>query len=241
MSEIKHIVLRELRTEEDFGFQVKVEEMTAYVLVEADQPIIQSFIEAVNAWDEVLKISQANSHTAAVQEADERADAAWRKVHAQAKLLTEYPLEEKRNVAIESFAIVTKYGDITGMSYNQEYGSMKNLLQELNALGEDKLTLIDLKVWVDMMQVAYDDYIVASIAQEKEDGDKTKGVIQQRRREADEAYYALIKRFNAGIEYNGPEPYAEFVRIVNAQIDAAKATIAARKTRAANKKKEEEA
>ena len=237
--EIKNLFLRDLRSEEDFGFQTKVVELTAYILVEADQAIIQSYVATVNAWDEVLKIEQKNSHTAAVQAADERADHAWRKANAQAKLLTEYPIEEKRNAAVEAYAIFQKYGDITTMAFNEEYGNMKNLLQELQAMGEAKLTLIDLKVWVDEMQAAYDDYMLHSLAKAQEEGDKTKGIINQRRLETDDAYYALVKRINAGAEYNGPEPYVAFIDAVNALIDAAKTTIAARKTRAANKKKEE--
>ncbi len=241
-TEIKNIFLRDLRSEEDFGFQTKILELTTNVTVETDQPIIQSYANAVNAWDEVLKIEQKNSHTAAVHAADERADNAWRKANAQAKLLTEYPIEEKRTVAEQAYAIIQKYGDITGMAYNQEYGNMKNLLTELQAMGEEKLTLIDLKVWVDEMQAAYDDYILHSLAQAHEDGDKKKGITNQHRTETDDAYYALIKRINAGAEYNGPEPYVAFIDAVNALIDAAKTTISARKTRAKNKKdKEKEA
>ena len=237
--EIKNLFLRDLRSEEDFGFQVKISEMTAYVLVEADQVVIQSYKAAVNAWDEVLKIEEKNSHTAAVQAADERADLAWRKANAQAKLLTEYPIEEKRNAAIKAYDIIQKYGDITVMSYNEEYGNMKNLLQELQALGEEKLTLIDLKVWVDEMQAAYDDYIAYSLAKAQEDGEKTKGIINQRRMETDDAFYALVKRINAGAAYNGPDPYAAFIDSANALIDATKATISARKMRAANKREKE--
>ena len=241
MSEIKHIKLYQLRTEEDFGFQVKISEMGSYILVEGDQPFITAHKNALDAWDKVLKIEEKNSHTAAVQAADERADLAWRKANAQAKLLTEYPIEEKRNAAIEAYGIIQKYGDIIGMAYNEEYGNMKNLLQELQALGEEKLTLIDLKVWVDEMQEAYDDYMSYSLAKTQEEGEKTKGIINQRRMETDDAFYALVKRINAGAAYNGPEPYATFIDSANALIDASNATISARKTRAANKREKAKA
>ena len=55
---------------------------------------------------------------------------------------------------------------------------MKNRLQEQISLGEGKLTLLGLKVWVDEMQSAYDDYNMAySLAKTQKDSEKTKCII----------------------------------------------------------------
>ena len=239
MEQIQKINLHQLRVDELLGFLIKAKEKTLYILVVADEPAIQGFGTAVDALDAELKQDEKNSFTKTRQEADRVADDTWRGLQMQADAMTRFPNPEVQAIAVKVDEVIERYGTLTEMGYDEEYANMKGVLDELKAFSPEDLEKIGLTVWVAALEAAYNDFIQASLNKETEAGDKVKGIVQQHRREAEEAYYTLVQRINAGAIYNGDEPYLQFIDPLNAQIDERKATLAARQTRAANAKTEE--
>ncbi len=124
MKQIHSFSIECLRMEEDFGFQKKVEAKPSLLNLEGDAQVVADYKATILAFDLVLKKNSANSHTAAVKAADEKADAAWRGLRTQAKAMLNYPVEENRAIATRAIASINKYGDITNLAYSKEYGRM---------------------------------------------------------------------------------------------------------------------
>ncbi|MEG1660852.1 MAG: DUF6261 family protein, partial [Bacteroides sp.] len=144
-----------------------------------------------------------------------------------------------RATAAEAYALIQKYGNITSMPYNEEYGRMHNLLQDLDTLGSEKQTQIYIDVWVSELQTQYDAFMAASAARTAEESLRITGLVKQTRTDADIAYHTLTERVNALSLVNGAAPYAKFIEHVNVLIDQAKAVLAGRETRAEKKRNED--
>lgn len=231
MKSIRNFDITRLRTEENFGFQKRIEAETALLTVEADKPMIDAYKASLTAFDDALKGNVSNSQSAAVTRADELADAAWSGLNAQTKVMLNYPNEACRAIATEAHALIQKYGNITSMPYNEEYGRLHNLLQDLAALGVEKQKQIYIDAWVKELQKRYDEFMAASAARTAEESLRVTGIVKQARTEADLAYRTLVTRVNALALINGEAEYAAFIDHVNVVIDQAHATLAARQTR----------
>ncbi len=241
MKQVQNVNLNKLRTDELFGFLEVVVDTTSLEKVQADQPAISAFKNAVTAFDEVLKQNASSEEVKTRKEADAIADDTWRGLQLQADAMSRFPEPTTQAIAIKANAIIDKYGVLTNMPYDEEYANMKGLLEELKAMPDADLTKIGLKIWVDALDVAYDDYMKATLSRNQSEGEKVVGIVMQRRGEAEQAYYDMVFRVNCGAGYNGDEPYAEFIDTLNAQIDGRKATLASRQTISAKKNKEDDA
>lgn len=239
MREIQQFNIGRLRVQEDFGFQKNVEGATALLTEESDAGMVSTYKAALGELDVALKDSDKNPHTPAVVAADAYADGIWWGLRKQVKSMVKYPVEACCKVANEVLEIMDKYGIITSLPYNEEYGRMYNLLQDLTALGVEKQKQIYIDGWVKELQSAYDAFMDAYTLRADEDGRRMVGVIKEKHKIADDAYRELVKRVNALALINGEEKYAAFIDRVNAFINDAKAVLAARKTRSENKKAEE--
>lgn len=239
MKQIEYVNLPKLRTDEVFGFLSVVAQTTSLVTVEADQPCIELFKGSVSAFDNVLKPDASSPESKSRQEADQVADDTWRGLQMQAEAMTRFPNPATQQIALKVYAIIEKYGQLNKMPYDEEYANMKGLLEEIKKLPQADLESTGLKIWVDALQVAYDNFQIASVEKNKAEGEKETGIVAQRRQEAEQAYTDMTFRINCGAGYNGDEPYAAFIDALNAQIHERKATLSARTTRAANKKEEE--
>lgn len=113
MAKIKNFNIKKLRTEEDFGFQKRIEAETALLTVQTDKPMVAAYKAALTAFDDALKGSTSNSLSSTVTRADEMADAAWSGLNAQTKAMLGHPVEALRTVAAEASALIAKYGNPT--------------------------------------------------------------------------------------------------------------------------------
>lgn len=232
MVKIKEFTIKNLHNEEDFGYQTLVDIETKHLTLEADQEMVRIYKVALLAYDQALKSSTRNSHTDEVVDVDSLTNTAWRGLHAQVKVMFKHPNKEYRKTGTETNNIMDKYGDITRMGYNEKYGCAKNLLQDLNTLGEEKQKQISIYDWVVELQTRYDEYIVSKVARMEEDSYHVTGLIKDTRDNADGAYRTLVERVNALALINGVEAYERFITNINVIIDEAHAVLASRKTRA---------
>ncbi len=235
IKQVDSITLSNLRTDEDFGFLERVVAITSLLTISADKEHIDAFKAAVDKFDDVLKRSQALAETKMLKEADKIADDTWRGLRMQTEAMTRFPEPTTQAIAQKVEAIIKRFGSLNAMSYDEEYANMKNLIEELNSLPEADLIKVGLKSWIDALEVAYTNYMEATIKKHTAAGSRTKGEVQACRKAADQAFYELVFRINCGAGYNDDAPYAPFIDTLNAQIAERKATLAARKTNAAKK------
>lgn len=239
MKAIENFGITRYRTEEVFGLHKRVEAETALLTLESDAAMVAAYKAAVDAFDEALKLNEKNPMAAAAIEADEAADAAWSGTNMQIKAMLNHPDGTRRAVAKEAADIFAKYGNIMEMAYNEEYGRMHNLLQDLDQMGSEKLKKIFIDEWVAELHRCYDAFRAADAARTAAEAGREVGIVKEKRILADEAFRTLCTKVNALALVNGEEPYAEFIDRINVIIAQAKAVLASRQTRAKNKKTEE--
>jgi len=223
--------------EEDFGFMKRIEAQTSLLTLETDKQMVDDFKAAVAAFDTALKASSTNPNTAEVEAADAEVDRNWRTLTQLAKTLTQYPSDDVRAAAAEIYAIMKKYGDITGMAYNEEYGNLHNALQDLAALSAEKQKATLADVLITELQAGYEKFTAASEKRDAEEAKRQVGIVKQSRTACDAAYRTLVGRVNALVLVNGEASYSTFIAQVNVIVADAKATLSSRSTRNAKKSK----
>ncbi len=219
MKQIKDLALTKFRVNDCFSHLDLTCEITSCILVKEDQAVCTALITAVKALDEVIKQSSANSHTGELRLAVESMENTWRGARANVRALLKHPVEDKRVVAGKAYAMFEKYGDVSLLTQSDMHTSIKNLLQDLKILSIDELELLDLQVWIDQLENDHANYVTAYLAQSNEYGEREKGVVAERRHEAESAYYDLVFRINAGAGYNGDAPYVLFIDKLNGLIE----------------------
>lgn len=234
---INNFDMTRMRVEECFGFLKKIESETVLLTLETDKEMVATFEAAVTAFDEALKASRKNSKTADVEAADAKVDKAWRTLTQLTKVLTQHPTEEIQDAATEAYSIVQKYGDITDMAYNEEYGNLHNAMQELTAISTEKQKLILIDTIIAVLSSGYSAFMIASAQWSAEESQRQVGIVKETRTAAEDAYRTMVERVNALVVVNGEANYATFIDNVNVIIASAKTTLSARKTRSAAKQK----
>ena len=112
-------------------------------------------------------------------------------------------------------------------------------MDDLRAIPEEELQAIGIDMWITELTKVAGRYMNAYRSFIEEEASKTKGITQQRRTEADDAYKLLVKRVNAIELINADGRHTEFINNVNILINKEKTKLAAHQTRAENKKEAE--
>ena len=257
MKKIKTISLTSLRVEEIFGYLKLVLAETANLSGQSGEetepglPEVQSaktanpvmtsavttFTDAFNNFDTALKASAVNPATASATDADTARDQSWRAANAYVKAMCSHPTAEVAANALEAKALFDKYGDPTSLAQTEESGVLHNLLQDLNALSEDKRTALSLDIWIADLQSKEEAFLAAAARRTEADAARQVGIVKETRTAAETAYRSLVDTVNALAIIEGDGDYATFIDHINAMIERQKAISKARSTRA---KKEDE-
>ena len=258
MKKIKTISLTSLRVEEIFGYLKLVLAETANLPGQSGEetepglPEVQSaktanpvmtsavttFTDAFNNFDTALKASAVNPATASATDADTARDQSWRAANAYVKAMCSHPTAEVSANALETKALFDKYGDPTSLAQTEESGILHNLLQDLNALSEEKRAVLNLDIWIADLQAKEDAFLAAAAQRTEADAARQVGIVKETRTAAEAAYRSLVDTVNALAIIEGDGDYATFIDHTNAMIDRQKAILKARATN--NAKKEEE-
>lgn len=240
MNEIQAFSIAHLRNEESFAFHDEVSKLALmYLNYEGDEEIVDTYKAAIDAFDEVLKLNRTNSFSDEVSKANQDSDNCWRGLRKQLKTMERFPDPVKSETAKSALKIVNNYGEITHMSQGEKYGNISNLLQDLQAISEADQKTIGIDLWISELSSASIRHMVSYRSFIEEEAEKRKGITQQRRDEADKAYKVLAKRVNAIETVNADGRHLPFIKNVNVLIDKEKTKLAARQTRAENKRSEE--
>ena len=241
MKKILTLNIKQLRTEESFGYlkQVSVE---AKNLPSEEPPAAltaatTTFDSGFNAFDEALKASATNPATVTATATDDARDASWRGANNYLTAMCVHPTAEVATAAAEAKSLFDKYGDPTKLAQTEESGILHNLLQDLEAFDSAKRTSLNLDVWITDLKTKEEAFLAAAAQRTEADASRQVGIVKETRTAAEAAYRSLVDTVNALAMINGDAAYATFIDHVNAMIERQKAISKARSTRA---KKEDE-
>lgn len=241
MKQIDSFNIARLHTQEDFNFQTRVRNLAEECLtLETDKAMVDGYKESVNALDAALKQSDKNSFTALMNEADAKADKRWSATYAYIKAMVDHPQQERSEAAAKVLEIFQKYGILTSMGFDEEYGRYANLLQDLADLPDETKEYLSLAPWFDAMDTAVADFQRYRSQKTKEDSTRVVGLVKDTRLAADTSYKSLVQRVNALVIVNGETAYGDFIDRLNVMISEAQAMISGRSTKAAKKREKED-
>lgn len=254
MTKIKKLALTRLHVEEDFGFQQLVVLETPRLNLGTDDdgggedlPVVQSaldspFAEALKTkveafktahekFDAALKDDTKLPSSAAVTQADEARDYAWRGLSNYVKVLLMHPTAEVVALATSTKDILDKYGNPIDLSQTEESGVIHNALQELEAISEENQEKMNIELWIGRLRTENDKFVELVKQKAAEEAALNVGIIKQSRKEADNAYRSLVNMINMLVEVEGDENYKDFIAVVNKHIEKQQKTLKNRESR----------
>lgn len=227
------------RVDEDFGFQNRIYNLAVATLTaEVVQPVIAAWKASLDTFDAALKQSQKSLATGEVENADRVVDRLYNSLKKYMEAFSNHPDPSTAKEAAKVVAIFEKYGAITHLGYDQQYGALANAMQDFNALPEETITLLSLTPWLESITLAEAKFQVLRSTQTHELGQFQAGLVKETRMAADEAYKKFTDTINAFVIAFGEADYADFIRDANVIIDNLSANIKSRSTRAKNKKED---
>ena len=225
---IQEFTIEDLRNTGNSAFLERISNATSLLTNETDQTVVAEFKTAFNAFNDVVKLKQSFVNTEDLILCDQLADSAWRGLHGQTKVMLRHPSEEVCIIANKAMQIIDKYGDITNLSYNDEYGAMDNLIVDLNALGDKTLRKIYLADWLTELTLRRREFMAKQAVREDEKAQIEVGETKAKRLEADRAYRDFVEMINARARVFGTANYEAFIKRANVIIDEAKIELAQR-------------
>ena len=198
MKKILILNVKQLRTEECFGYlkQVKTETANLPIQEETETPSVVSvlstvdsilktkvdeFITSYDAFDDALKASSTNPATATATATDNARDAAWRGANNYLTAMCDHPTAEVAANAAEAKSLFDKYGDPTKLAQTEESGILHNLLQDLEAFDSAKRTSLNLDVWIADLKAKEEAFLAAAAERTEADAARQVGIVKETR------------------------------------------------------------
>lgn len=196
------------------------------------QKAVDKFVEAVEAFDAALRMARKKPLTEQLASADEDRDKAWMGSNTYINAMLNHPDAEVAAVAKIAREIFDKYGNPTRLSRKEESSSLHNLLQDIEAM-ESRET-IDFDPWYNWMKTAHEAYEALRTERADAKNREEKGLAQEARTTAEDAYREMAKVLNSVVVYEETDEYDKFINRINNEIDELSALIKQRETRREN-------
>ena len=250
---VKTIGLTNLRTEENFGFQMDVKKLADELLPttgsleteglpESSVTLLTDVVEkheaAVTDLDGALKDSASVPSGKLAAEAELERDSSWRGLNNYVKAMTAYPEGTLAEEALAAKALIDKYGDPTDKPQTEESGILHNLIQDLEAGKEESFPNLQVDVWITDLKNKNQKFLDYSKTRTEEEAARQVGIVKEKTLLVNDAYRKLIETVNAMTLLHGEEKFAAFIDQMNVLIDRQKTVLKTRATVNANKKKD---
>jgi hypothetical protein len=216
-----------LRNEEWFNFFTEfktfVEKTSPEVLdIEA---LFIVFICLLKEADEALEKIKKSNFTAAIIQADECRDDAFRGLSYSARSALFHFDESKKAAAERLVTILDHYGNIADKPYNEETASIYNFLQDIRNQYSDEIDILDLSGWLNELERTNNEFEQIILKRNQEYAGRTELNMFNVRKKTDRAYLDIIERIEALALIQGEEKFRDFFKTLNANIERYKIAI----------------
>lgn len=161
-----------------------------------------------------------------IEIADKGRDSAYRCIVDDVRSKEGHFMPEVKEAAKRVLVILDRYGNLAPKPNDEESGLITSLIDDLRTKAAADLVTLSNVEWIDELERLNDAFIALEASRNSEEANRTELRMKQVRVEVDAAYKKIEKRINALIELNGEEPYAKFVKELNARITRAQESIA---------------
>lgn len=232
MKAICKIKLSKLRNDELFELLHRILNLGFSLLTnDADVALLASYRKAVDEYDVALNQYRKFAETKTVRIADRWVDETYRGLKLYLRSMQLFPDEEKRKVADEAIRIMDKYGNLTMLSYDQQYGALHGAIDELHGLPDQVQTTLGLTPWIEGLDKAIVRFVSERESLTAHKGAYQVGLVKKTRTAAEQAHRTFVATINAYAITFGEQNYAMFIDQVNAMIVDAKTQLKSRTTR----------
>jgi len=122
--------------------------------------------------------------------------------------------------------IFYQYGNLVPLPYDEETGSIENLIKDLRTKTVEEIDIMGLVPWINELERQNIRFKTLEATRNTEEANRTELRMKKVRVEIDDVYRKIVKRINALIEINGEAAYTGFVKEMNARIFRAQDALA---------------
>jgi hypothetical protein len=241
---LKKIDLHLFRNDEYDQFMSEMNKLFVEFTTETLGIVVQyaQFKVQLNDVESAMKVESGSSQTKLITDADAYRDQLDQGLELQVESYSYHWDQAVTEAARRIGRIISQYGNLRKLSYNEESSAIANKVQELtSATYAPDLELMNLTVWTGKLLDANNAFIATFSDRANEEASRASSNVRKARAVLDPTYTSIVNRINALIEINGEEAYSAFVDKANYYTDYYKTTITARKSRNAKDKKAETA
>ncbi|NVO09938.1 MAG: hypothetical protein HXX16_08265 [Bacteroidales bacterium] len=198
------------------------------------------FSHSLGVVENAMRMELGSSKSKHIEQLDLLRDRTWNAINQKVSATLLSPIADEVASAEVIMRIMDSFGDIRGLSYNEESTDMANLIitlmQRPNATHLQK---IGITTWVAEMKKQNDDFQTTFNERNDEYAGRESGDVRLTRKVIDPIYNRIVEKINASIVLGVSKPSVEpFVNGLNEKINYYKATIAIRDGRSKGKDKE---
>ena len=234
MKEINDISLPRMNNGAHFTFVsnilARVESDTAVKGKAADQ--VSNFKAAVNAEDEVLKVSQKSLLTDDIAKADSDRDALYAGYKKAVEGFLAMPIADMAQAAKILAQHIKDYKINTSDQLDKETGLLVNFISDLEEKYADQIKTLSLTAFVTNMKEANERVRTLTLQRTNERMGLEVGALKNARNATDNAYRALVKMVNALALVYGEKDYTSFIDYVNTEVTHYKREVLGQKSSA---------
>ena len=243
--EIKKIQLLDLRNNENFQFHTETKaliELIGAVKLKIANEFNGLYIPSYGALDDALQKIKKNSFTEQRSSKDTNRDGSFRGSSDTVKAAQNHFDPTTVDAARRLRILFDTYGNVARLPLKEETAAIYNLVKDVRDKYAADAALIGLTPWIDKLDAdnrAYEALVTGGYQETA--SLQTEYNAKQARKLVDDGYNEMMRRINAFIIIEGEADYAEFVRLLNIQIDTYNNILASRRGRASAKKEKEAA
>jgi hypothetical protein len=233
MNKIKKLKISHLRNEEWFKFMSEIiklikDDNASYG---STSPEIGELVALQTKADLVLKQMRKSFTTAEL----EQLDADREKIYSGMKLLisgmTYHDQKSKVDAAHNLLDVFKNYGDITRQTYDEETGTIYNLVEDLKHKYTNEVSELNLSEWVERLKNANDSFDEKIRTRDVESGTKPEFTMLEIRQEATPKYEVIMdKLYASALLHTDEDTYQTVINNINAAIDRFKVMLSHRKS-----------
>jgi hypothetical protein len=211
-----------MRNEEWFQFLVEFKRLatdagTAALDIDA---LFVVFVGLLDQADALLEQIRKSGETAVISALDAERDRIWYGFTEAVRAAERHFDPERRDDAARIARVVDHYGNLAARSYSEETAALYNLIQELRASAAQPLQQLGLVPWIDELERINGEFQEAVIRRTRESAAKPEISMGDIRKLTDEAFLRILRRVEALATVNNEaEPYAGFIRTLNAHVE----------------------